>query len=451
MKVTVIYQILLASLLLVGCTKVDLCDETTHPHVVDGFSVTYNWNELGLSANETPEKLYFVATRILNTRHIVYQTDKDGNFKVEKSKEETAITPDDGNTETSGDGSTTRDNTDITTPDDQSEPQSEYQPDIKLPGGEYVMMAFTDPAYPMVKKEKKDEDGNVVKDMNDNIVMEEVKDTRVELHNLDEFKENDAVHMKEVKMRHHALESVTDIVHDTWKDLNPGIEHVWEAGRRLIISRCDYLELNAGNNYEQPFNFTSLTQHIDINYYLDLVEDGEGEDKQQLKPEDIKYIFVEMSGIVPEISLSTGLLNTSSLKRVIVKVPVPTTGETITEESGKKCTTLKCTASMDVFGLVGGMDNYAIMGPGVCCLALSVKTGTKEFISNGIANLSRKIKELGLTEETGQVNERRRLKDSGELTIDVHLRITPSGAQGGAGSDGVIGWDDVTNEIHVDI
>lgn len=44
MKVTVIYQILLASLLLVGCTKVDLCDETTHPHVVDGFSVTYNWN-----------------------------------------------------------------------------------------------------------------------------------------------------------------------------------------------------------------------------------------------------------------------------------------------------------------------------------------------------------------------------------------------------------------------
>ena len=92
MKVTVIYQILLASLLLVGCTKVDLCDETTHPHVVDGFSVTYNWNELGLSADEMPEKLYFVATRILNTRHIVYQTDKDGNFKVEKSKEETATT-----------------------------------------------------------------------------------------------------------------------------------------------------------------------------------------------------------------------------------------------------------------------------------------------------------------------------------------------------------------------
>ena len=30
MKVTVIYQILLVSLLLVGCTKVDLCDSRLH-------------------------------------------------------------------------------------------------------------------------------------------------------------------------------------------------------------------------------------------------------------------------------------------------------------------------------------------------------------------------------------------------------------------------------------
>ncbi len=71
MKVTVIYQILLASLLLVGCTKVDLCDETTHPHVVDGFSVTYNWNELGLSADETPEKLYFVIAVPLKSKIVL--------------------------------------------------------------------------------------------------------------------------------------------------------------------------------------------------------------------------------------------------------------------------------------------------------------------------------------------------------------------------------------------
>ena len=437
MKATTnIYQIIFASLLLVGCTKVDLCDEGTHPHVVDGFSVTYDWSGLELSDDETPERLYFVATRILNTRHMVYQTDKDGKFWIEKdASKESEDKPDNDDSE-----SATRDNT--------TEPEGKYQSDIKLPGGEYFMMAFTDPAYPMVKEEQKDAEGNVIKDKDGNSVLVEVKDTRIELVGLDEFKEVDAIHMKEVKMRHHAVASVTDIVHDTWKDLNPGIGYVWDAGRKLFISRCEYLELNAGSDYEQPFNFTPLTQHIDINFYLDLVEDEEG---GQVKPEDIEYIFTEIAGVVPEVSLSTGLLNTSSLKRVIVNVPVPATGETVTEEDDRKCTILKCTASIEVFGLIGGMDNYAIMGPGVCCLALSVKAGTKEFTSYGIANLSRKIKDLGLTEETGQINERRKLKDSGTLTIDVHLRVTPSGTEGAAGSDGIIGWEDIKNEIHEDI
>lgn len=437
MKATTnIYQIIFASLLLVGCTKVDLCDEGTHPHVVDGFSVTYDWSGLELSDDETPERLYFVATRILNTRHMVYQTDKDGKFWIEKdASKDSENKPDNDDSE-----SAIRENT--------TEPKGKYQSDIKLPGGEYFMMAFTDPAYPMVKEEQKDAEGNVIKDKDGNSLLVEVKDTRIELVGLDEFKEDDAIHMKEVKMRHHAVASVTDIVHDTWKDLNPGIGYVWDAGRKLFISRCEYLELNAGSDYEQPFNFAPLTQHIDINFYLDLVEDEEG---GQVKPEDIEYIFTEIAGVVPEVSLSTGLLNTSSLKRVIVKVSVPATGETVTEENGRKCTILKCTASIEVFGLVGGMDNYAIMGPGVCCLALSVKTGTKEFTSYGIANLSRKIKDLGLTEETGQINERRKLKDSGILTIDVHLRVTPSGTEGAAGSDGIIGWEDIKNEIHEDI
>lgn len=436
MKTAIIYRIIFASLLLVGCTKVELCEEGEHPHVVEGFSLVYNWEELGLSATETPEKLYFVATRILNTRHMIYQTDKDGKFWIEKDDNDASgNTPDDSE---SG----------LVVSDDAMESEGEYQSDIKLPGGEYFMMAFTDPAYPKIDEEQRDAEGNIIKDKDGNATLMKVKDTRVELVGLDEFREDNAIHMKEIKMRHHAMKSVTDIVHDTWKDLNPGIGYVWDAGRTFFISRCEYLELNAGSDYKQPFNFVPLTQHIDINFFLDLVED---ENNVQVKPEDIEYIFVEIAGVVPEVSLSTGLLNTSSLKRVIVKVPVPATGEAIIEEDGRKCTILKCTASMDVFGLIGGMDNYAIMGPGVCCLALSVNAGTKGITSYGIANLSKKIKDLGLTEETGQINERRKLKDSGTLAIDVHLRITQSGMEGGAGSDGIIDWVDIKNEIHEDI
>lgn len=83
---TIIYQVIFASLLLVGCTKVDLCDEGTHPHVVDGFSVKYDWSGLELSDDETPERLYFVATRILNTRHMVIKRIRMDNFGLKKVK-----------------------------------------------------------------------------------------------------------------------------------------------------------------------------------------------------------------------------------------------------------------------------------------------------------------------------------------------------------------------------
>lgn len=456
MKATIFYSIIFASLALVGCTKVDLCEEGTHPHVVEGFSLLYDWDNLDLAKEDVPEKLYFVATRILNTRHIVHQTNEKGEFLNEPGNDEPKNedhktdepepTPDGSDSETSGDNVVTRENTETETPGEEPTPtptpdeEEKKQPDIdiQLPGGEYFMMAFTDPKY------RKDEDGNVIKDENN----KPKEDTRVELINIDEFKENTAMRVTEVKMRHAPLKSVTDIVQDTWQDLNPGIGYVWDAGRKLIISRWDYIELNAGSNYEQLFKFTSLTQHIDITFYLDLVED---EDGVQVQPENIQYIYGEMAGVVPEVSLSTGILNTSSLKRVMMKIPVPTEGETITQEDGRKCTILKCTASMEVFGLVGGMDNYAIVGPGVFCFALLVKTPLREFTSRGIANLSRKIKEIGLTEETGQINERKKVKDRGTLAIDLHLRITPSGTASAQGGEGVIGWEDIKNEIHVDI
>ena len=73
---------------------------------------------------------------------------------------------------------TTRDNTDITTPDDQSEPQSGYQPDIKLPGGEYFMMAFTNPAYPMVTVTQKDEANGDFTITNEDLIIDKVGDPR---------------------------------------------------------------------------------------------------------------------------------------------------------------------------------------------------------------------------------------------------------------------------------
>lgn len=446
MKASTIYKVLFASLLLAGCTEVELCDENTHPHVVEGFSVSYNWGGTEISDNEKPDKLYFVATRILNTRHLVFETDKDGKFWVEKSAtdEPSEVTP----PETSGDISQTRSGDEVVTPPaDNTEPNGAYQSDIQLPGGEYFMMAFTNPAFPKVKEKQRGEDGKVLKDEDGNDIVLDVEDKRVELINLEEFRADEAIPVKQVKMRHRSIDQKDvskELVNNRkWSDLNRGIGYVWDAGKKLFVARCDYLELDAGKTYAQGFNFAPLTQHIDIRFTVQLVEDEEG---KKLTKEDIQEIYVEMAGIAPEVSISTGVLNIEELKRTIVQVT--DIQDSQTTEDGKSTVTLSCKASFEVFGLVGSVDSYTISGPGVCCIVLYAKTDTDVRAIHAKSNLSKQIKDQGITAETGQVNERKKVKDQAELKIDTPFRIV--GLNPEMGSDGVVGWE-VVGDIHVEI
>lgn len=443
MKTNTIYKVLFASLLLAGCTKVELCDENTHPHVVEGFSVTYNWGGTDISDAERPDKLYFVATRILNTRHLVFETDKDGKFWVEKSAtdEPSEVTPPDDTPQTRADEEV------VTPPADNTETNGDYQSDIQLPGGEYFMMAFTNPAFPKVKEKQRGEDGKVLKDENGNDIELDVEDKRVELINLEEFRTDEAIPVKQVKMRHRSIEQKDvskELVNNRkWSDLNPGIGYVWDAGKKLFVARCDYLELDAGKTYAQGFNFVPLTQQIDIRFTVQLVEDEEG---KKLTKEDIQEIYVEMAGIAPEISISTSILNIEDLKRTIVQVT--DIEESQTTEDGKTTVTLSCKASLEVFGLVGSVDSYTISGPGVCCIVLYAKTDTDVRAIHAKSNLSKQIKDQGITAETGQVNERKKVKDQAELKIDTPFRIV--GLNPEMGSDGVVGWE-VVGDIHVEI
>ena len=454
---TIIYQVIFASLLLVGCTKVDLCDEGTHPHVVEGFSVTYNLSDLELSDADTPERMYFVATRILNTRHMVYRTNKDGQFWVEKSEEEEKepeTNPDDSGSETPDNGNnpaTREDNATETPDDDDTEPGGEYQPDIKLPGGEYFMMAFTDPKYPKVEeeKEKLDETGKVMQDEDGKPIIEKFKkeDDRVELVNLDKFTTDEAMPVKQIVMRHASVEpdKVREVLvgNRKWADLNPGIGYVKDAGRKLLVARRDYLELDAGKNYVQPFDFTPLTQNVKIMFTVQLLPDENG---NQLTADDIEAIFLDMAGVAPEVSLSTGILNIAELKRVIVEV----TDKKVTQstEDDKPVTTLSCTAFLNVFGLIGNVDSYTITGPGVCNIVLYPTDNTKTPF-RAKANLSKQIKEQAITAETGKVNERRKTKDEVSLTVRIPFRIVGENPE--KGSDGIEGWIPSDDDIYEDI
>ena len=52
-------------LILVGCTKVELCDMPTHPHQYT-LNVTYNW-PADMAEEERPDSMYIIANRLFNT------------------------------------------------------------------------------------------------------------------------------------------------------------------------------------------------------------------------------------------------------------------------------------------------------------------------------------------------------------------------------------------------
>ena len=423
-----------------GFTQLDLCSENQHPHMVDRFSVDFQWDDLQLAAGEEPAGLYFVATRILNTRHFSYKMNGDGSFLVEKTEELPGETlPQEGGDATPEQGQ------------GEAEAAADAQPEmhpvsgISLPGGEYFMMTFSDPQLPKVSKPRLDENGEPVKDEENNVIIDEVEDDRVLLAGLDEFVNDAAVPVKHISMKHRDVKNVSKELVDNrkWSDLNPGMGYVAPAGRRLFVSYCDYVELNVENNYVQPFRFSPLTQHIDVLFTVQLFEDEEG---NKLTEGDILDVYLETAGIAPEVSVASGMLNIASLKRTVVKVlDKQVTTET---EDGKPVVNMQCKGSLDVFGLVGGYDEFTISGPGVFCFVLYVKTPGDIRAIYAKSNFSKKIRDLNLTEETGIVNVRRKLKDRAELKLETPFRIV--GLNPEMGNDGICGWE-IVDDIHVDI
>lgn len=459
-----IYRMIWLPVCLANCTAIDLCDENEHPHVVDGFAVEYRWDK-ELTVGGESERVWFVGTRILNTRHVVYRTDKDGRFWV-KSEE----LPDNNPEEGEGSGELDAPNEPVMPSESNSEadggqelpivPGGEEQPvengkfqaDISLPGGEYFMMAFTDPRFPMIEMEGEPE--KVL-----------VEDNRVRVSpDLEEFEKDNAMSIKEVKMIHATVKEIESIIGTRWVDMNPGYDYVYNPGRRLFVARRDYIELVAGIAYKESFDFKSLIQRVNVEFVLHLGDDIEKEDGTSVKGvtlDDFEFVCVDIAGVVPEVTLSTGLLNTSELKKMLIKL------EDSDLKSGKGFVTpiesgipdvktaWKFTVPFYVFGLVGGMDEYSVLGPGVVTLSLGINNMADGSESSGIvyakSNLSKQIKEQALTVETGVVNERRRsVDDTVTLTIGTPLLITGESLRTAIANDGVLMWDkggDVEEEI----
>ncbi len=459
-----IYRMIWLPVCLANCTAIDLCDENEHPHVVDGFAVEYRWDK-ELTVGGEQERVWFVGTRILNTRHVVYRTDKDGRFWV-KSEELLDNYPEEGEgsgelddpnepampSESNSEADGGQELPIVPGGEEQPVENGKFQADISLPGGEYFMMAFTDPRFPMIEIEKEPEKALV-------------EDNRVRVSpDLEEFEKDNSMSIREVKMIHATVKEIESIIGSgRWVDMNPGYDYVYNPERRLFVARRDYIELVAGVAYKESFDFKSLIQRVNVEFVLHLGDDIEKEDGTSVKGvtlDDFKFVCVDIAGVVPEVTLSTGLLNASELKKMLIKLEdsdlKPGNGFVTPIESGTPDvkTAWKFTVPFYVFGLVGGMDEYSVLGPGVVTLSLGINMPDGSE-SSGIvyakSNLSKQIKEQALTVETGVVNERRRsADDTVTLTIGTPLLITGESLRTAIANDGVLIWDkggDVEQEI----
>lgn len=465
MKVTVIYnKVILASLfLLVGCTEVELCTEETHPHTAD-FSLKYEWkqeyynpatiaaatakvkeweDENGKGTVVSPvdpvapdaptyadyqkylsyldylknkqiaeSSIYFVVSRILNTRHDVYETNRDGLFWVKKQMEPAPEpNPDDTSPSVRVVGEVTA--------------EYELKKTVPITNGEYFMMAFTKPT----------EQSNTT-----------VPRNKVEVVNLDKFQEDNSTAANKIIMRH-ADARASELIKKSWEDLNPGYRYVFEPGDQdLYVARCNYLELYTTNSeFNQTFVFEPLLQYIDINFAIDFVKD-ENNGIVDIPTVEVKSrVIAEISGIVPQVNLSNGILNTTETKKMIANISEV---QRKTAEDGTVTVFYK--ASFKAFGLIGGLDSQTISGPGVFRLGLYLKdpNSAKEKASRVLSNLTQKINDAGLTEMTGQPNERKKLKDRASFTIDNHIVIRVSVFNENS-NEGISGW--VTEGNNVDV
>lgn len=417
-----------------ACTKVDVCDETTHPHVAS-LKVGYNW---GAYDTEKPEQMHLVAARILNTYHCCFTTRAaDGAFLVPSEEPETPVTPDEPETPVVPDEPETPVTPDEpeasvaseepetpTVPEDPEEPEKPKlvaQPEASILGGEYFMMAFT-------------------KD-----------DERLEVVNLKEFLDDPSVSVRDIRLRNMLLEdkdypnlSQEENVTDedkmkAWVDFNPGYKFVSNPGR-VFIDRVNYVKFTTGTTYSQPFTLSTLTQRINFSFSIEF----DNTDAEETLTVNGSNMYMEIAGVIPEVGLADGLLYTNSLRRMFL------TNEKVQTQSGANGTqSVVYNGYINAFGLMPGPDSYAISGPGVLRLAMKVTlaSGGSRVIRTSL-NLSKEINDANLSKATGYSNVRERLVDEGTVRISRSIHVNTKKVIAG-NSDGVTGWD--TAFVDVDI
>lgn len=394
--------------LLASCTKVDLCEETSHPHVAS-LKIKYDW---GNYASEKPEQMYLVAARILNTYHCCYTTRaEDGAFLVPPKDTEEPVTPEEPEV-----------------PEVLKQSEEEEKPVTLVPqneatvlGGEYFMMAFT-------KDEK-----------------------RLQVLNLEEFLNDPSISVKQIHLSNKLLSendfpslvsNATD-QEKVWMDFNPGYKFV-SAPERVFVNRVNYVKFTTGTVYTQAFSLSTLTQRVFFTFAMEF-DNSDVEDEYLIV--DQSKLYIEIAGVIPEVGLADGLLYTNSVRRMFLTTEKDGVKTELDGNGHVKKIIYK--GYIDAFGLMPGPDVYAISGPGILRLAMKVSLpdgGSRTIRTSH--NISAEIAAANLTKATGYSNVREKVVDEGTVHVSRNIQINTKKVIAG-NSDGVVGWDQAFVDVDI--
>lgn len=428
-------------------TDVELCEDYVHPHYAT-VEYRFNWNQ---SDEERGDSMLVVASRVINLWKSSVRVSSTGDpskgtylwnapeisqpqspaeeDSIQKSpseKEPTDEEPsDDAPVDEEADGSNESD----TQSDDIVNDSSDSGVDVEMSNaendnGELEQFKLRSGDYKFITFNRSDEE--------------------IDYEVVNRYMQDDAMPISGLNVVYKSYakgDSALKFVLPDWTDYNGygGIDRYMQPSLHAIYyDTISVRSLRSNGLYHITFNnIHRLTQHITLQFDIRKIITNQ--------PFVIDSVFVEMAGIPCAINLSTGYIDITRTKKMMLKADF--------EQDAEENNRVKCTAVMDVPSIVQSASDDLYMGPGIMQVMICSSAPhpddpsrrlSKKF--QGIINLYHTLQKAELIRLTDDGQHALRNKEEAILLINADMVV--DGEQVVESSDDNAGLDIWRKEGH---
>lgn len=374
---TNIWLLVLSVLMLVACTRTELCEDTEHPHRVSA-SFAFDWNNATSDAyvHTVPDSMNVLAKRIIGTWKCMMQMDsyKSEGYYLWNAPEALAT------------GKTT---------------------DYRLRSGIYKLLAFNRDNEEFVY----DEIDSYMRSADDDRQLSELN-VEYRRYSYDDPKLRGTVNY--------------------WKDYNnygDGVNYIQPDISPIYYDSITpvYVENGAPSTY--TFKPNLLSQNIDVKFHI--------HKKVDVQPFIIDSVYAEISGIPYRVNLANGYIDITQTCKMLYKSRFRDANGNKMDDY-KTNTDLECHGTIDVLSVVNAPDENVTYGPGI--LQVMIFVHDRSTPVRGKVNLYYPIRRANLYELTEDGLHAIRHKRHGTIDIETNLLIDENFLVTSDGDSGFERW-----------